>query len=105
MVEPSPRFAWDDANRSHLARHGVDPEEAEQVHANQPYEIEQTTVGGEPRLLALGETDEGRVLFLVTTEREGRVRPVTAWPAKKKHRETYRTWRSRDEGSAEDPAV
>lgn len=74
-------FDWDDANKAHLKRHAVTPEEAEQVYTNQPFEMEHTVVGQETRTLHLGETDTGRVLFSVTTPWAAKIRPVTAWDA------------------------
>jgi uncharacterized DUF497 family protein len=40
-------FDWDEANLRHVARHGVTPEEAEEVVANDPLELEPQVVGGD----------------------------------------------------------
>jgi uncharacterized DUF497 family protein len=71
-------FDWDEANIGHVARHGVSPEEAEQVILNDPVDLEMEIVAGEERYLNLGATMKGRVLLVVTTWREDRVRVVTA---------------------------
>lgn len=94
-----PLFDWDEANVAHLARHDVKPAEAEQVFVNEKVAIEMTTVDGEARFLEMGETDAGRILFLVTTSRGGKVRPVTSWSANRQHRETYRLWKEQVYGS------
>jgi uncharacterized DUF497 family protein len=74
-------FEWDDANRDHMARHQVLPEEAEQVIDNDPLDIEAETVDGEQRFTSIGHTDQGRFLLVITTLRHSRIRVVTAFPA------------------------
>jgi uncharacterized DUF497 family protein len=44
---------------------------------------------GEERTAQLGETDAGRVLLVITTWRDEKVRVVTAYPVGKKLRELY----------------
>ena len=77
-------FDWDPANVGHLARHKVRPEEAEQVIMNDPLDLGAEIVGGEERFLNLGSTNSGRLLLVVTTWRQHRIRVVTAFvPAKR----------------------
>jgi uncharacterized DUF497 family protein len=63
----------------HVARHGVLPEEAEQVILSDPVDLGMEIVEGEQRHLNLGATKHDRVLLVVTTLREERVRGVTAF--------------------------
>lgn len=86
-------FDWDHRNRSHLARHEVTPEEAEQVIANQPFDLAREIRNGEWREAHLGETAEGRVLVVITAQEGELVRVVSAWPAKKRLRAFWRTQR------------
>ncbi len=79
MNGPEIEFEWDEANIGHLARHSVLPEEAEQVILNDPVGLGIGIVEGEERYLNLGATVQGRVLLVVTTSREDRVRVVTAF--------------------------
>jgi hypothetical protein len=72
-------FDWDDANIAHLARHNVTAEEAEQVVLNDPVDLGIEVVRDEERFLSLGATARDRVLLVVTTWREDRVRAVTAF--------------------------
>ena len=72
-------FDWDDANIGHVTHHDVQPNEAEQVILNDPVDLGMEIVEGEERLLNLGTTSRGRVLLVVTTWREDRVRVVTAF--------------------------
>jgi uncharacterized DUF497 family protein len=83
-------FDWDAANLEHITRHGISPEECEQAYLNGPLVIEQQVRKGENRRLCLGETSEGRLLTFVITERQGRIRFVTAHPMHTKQREIYR---------------
>ncbi len=82
-------FEWDQANKDHLARHGVDPAEAEQVLANKPLILESGERKGELRTVCLGRTDAGRPLIVVYTMRGLRTRLVTAYPAKRKKRRIH----------------
>jgi uncharacterized protein len=72
-------FDWDEANVRHLTRHRVLPDEAEHVILNDPVDLGMEIVKGEDRHLNLGSTATGRVLLVVTTWREDRVRVVTAF--------------------------
>ncbi len=57
-------FDWDSANTNHIARHGVTPEEAEQVVLNEPLDIEVVLRNGEQRIVQVGETDAGGFWWL-----------------------------------------
>jgi uncharacterized DUF497 family protein len=93
VVASDPEFDWDARNIAHLRRHRVSPHEFEQVILSDPFELEYETDAGEERYKALGMTIQGRILVVVWTPREGRVRPVTAYPANKMLRETF--WKLR----------
>jgi uncharacterized DUF497 family protein len=80
------RFEWDESNRTHLSRHDVTPEEAEQVITRDPVVLEVQIRNGERRVLCAGRTAEGRSLVVIYTLRHGRIRVVTAFPAKRKLR-------------------
>ncbi len=86
---PRWEFDWDAANLRHLARHRVTREEFEQAMNLDPIFMDVGDEAGEERWYALGPTSALRVLFLVFTLREGRVRPVTGWTASRKLREMY----------------
>lgn len=82
-------FDWDHSNINHIARHGVTPAEAEQVILNEPIDLEFQRRGEEPRIAQIGETNQGRILFIVSTWRNSLIRVVTAFPAKKPLRAVY----------------
>lgn len=79
MNVPEIEFDWDEANIGHVARHNVIPKEAEQVILNNPVDLGMDIVEGEERYLNLGATVQHRILLVVTTWREDRVRVVTAF--------------------------
>jgi len=84
-------FAWDEANTAHIARHGVRPQEVEEALTDPKRLVLRTrSQGGEERWAALGATEAGRVLFVVFTRREGRVRPITARDATLEEKRRYR---------------
>ena len=82
-------FDWDDANRKHVAEHGVKSSEAEEVIANNPIDLEVQLRNGEERVLQIGETNALRILVVVTTWRGRRIRVVTAFPAPPQLRKFY----------------
>jgi hypothetical protein len=88
-VASDPEFDWDARNIAHLKRHRVRPHEFEQVILSDPFDLEYEVNNGEERYKALGMTVQGRILVVVWTPREGRVRPVTAYPANKRLREVF----------------
>jgi uncharacterized protein len=101
-------FDWDDDNRSHIAKHGVTPEEAEEVILGDPLDTEMQIAGGinsEERLLQLGETAKGRVLQLLTTWRSGRARVISAWDAPRQLKLYYLSEMRRRHGDTEDSEV
>ncbi len=84
-------FEWDDANRAHLARHRIKVAEAEEVFRNDPVIQGHDTVDAEDRWAALGAMLSLRVLVLIFTIRNDRIRVVTGWDADKRTQKTYFT--------------
>jgi uncharacterized DUF497 family protein len=89
-------FDWDDENRAHIARHGISPEEAEQVLANDPLDGGVQDYEGEDRFVEIGMTDAMRLLVVITTARGELTRVVTAFPAPPAARRFYQTRKERD---------
>ena len=99
-------FDWDEANRDHVARHGITTEEAEEVFLRDPLEIEmQIADNDEERLLQVGETDRGRILQLVTTWRNERVRVISGWDAPQQLKSYYLAEMRKRYGDIEDSEV
>lgn len=86
-------FDWSGGNSDkNWDRHQVTPLEAEQVFFNTPL-----LTGDDPahsdkenRFFALGQTDEGRELFVAFTMRARRLRVVSARDMSRKERRMYR---------------
>ena len=99
-------FDWDDENVGHLALREIKPEDAEQVIRNRPCDLETSLRNGEERVAQVGETDAGRILIVVSTMRDSKVRVVTAWPAKERFRRYFLTQkRSGHVGRVEHPDI
>ncbi len=86
------QFDWDDANREHIAKHSVTPQEAEEALNADTLELAAYEVAGEDRLEELGMTDSGRILLLVTVIRGDRLRVVTAFDASRNQRLDFLTY-------------
>jgi uncharacterized DUF497 family protein len=58
LEQLSALFNWDDANRNHLARHAVTPQEAEQCYCNDPLIVNTSkTAKQQGRLRRVSQTD------------------------------------------------
>ncbi len=80
-------FEWDEANINHIANHGIEPEEAEEVLRNRPV-LRRSHSG---RYVSIGKTDVGRYLAVIFEMKEMSVaRVVTARPATDTERRLYR---------------
>jgi uncharacterized DUF497 family protein len=80
-VQQDIEFEWDDENREHLAAHKVTPSEFEYVLTNNAVDLGYELIEKEERYRSVGPTARGRLLTVVWTVRNGRVRAVTAFSA------------------------
>ena len=79
-----------------IARHGVTPEEIEQVCFDQPLVLRAKSHGENPVYYVLGQTQKGRYLFAVIIQfPDGKGFPVTARDMTERERRRYRQWRDR----------
>jgi uncharacterized DUF497 family protein len=71
---------FDDDNTEHLSRHGIAPEEVEQVTGND-YVTARNKRHPKNRIVMIGRTDGGRMLTVVleTTRDDVVWRPITGW--------------------------
>lgn len=86
-------FDWSGGNaEKNWARHSVTLLEAEQVFFNTPFlsGADPAHSQRESRFYALGQTDEGRELFIAFTMRGRRLRVVSARDMSQKERRVYR---------------
>jgi hypothetical protein len=101
-------FDWDQGNLAHVLQHQVSREEVEQAVLGDPLDIElqiAESSDAEERLLQIGETANGRVLQLLTTWRDGKVRVISAWDAPKQLKTYYFAEMRRLYGNNEDSEV
>jgi uncharacterized DUF497 family protein len=69
------RFWWDEINLEHIADHGVEPYEAEEIIDNAAL----ITGVGRGKYAAYGQTDAGRYLLVIFAKKsDARLRIVTA---------------------------
>jgi hypothetical protein len=88
-------FEWDNHNSGKIIeKHGVTPVECEQVFFNLPViagdDVKHSET--ENRFYVLGQTDSSRLLFLVFTAREDKLRVISARDVNKKERRVYQTY-------------
>ncbi|OGD87715.1 hypothetical protein A3A54_02125 [Candidatus Curtissbacteria bacterium RIFCSPLOWO2_01_FULL_39_62] len=73
-------FEWDEANIAHIARHNVTPEEAEEVFFDKDNaldeDIKHSTL--EKRLIIIGKTQKGRLLYQIFTRRGDKIRVISS---------------------------
>jgi uncharacterized DUF497 family protein len=82
-------FEWDRNNLRKIRAHGIEPEEAEQSLANNPILFYEQSVDREIRFLYYSETGAGRLVAIVVTEREEKLRVVTAYDLDAGQRRDY----------------
>lgn len=80
-------YDWDDENVDHIARHNVEPHEAEEA-IEDPRRAPTNARGG--RAGVIGMTLDGRLLTIVLERRGRSVRVIMARDASNRERRTYR---------------
>ncbi len=82
-------FDWDDGNIKHLASHKLTPGEFEQLLHNDPVDLEYQLIDKEERYRSVGLTNKGRLLSVVWTIRNGKIRAIVAFPASVADRKAF----------------
>ena len=85
-------FEWDASKaRSNLKKHGISFEEATTIFGDRrAITIESSVVSGEKRLVTIGRSATGRfVIVVVHTNRNDRIRMISARPASRAERKQY----------------
>jgi len=89
-------FVWPEERIEHISRHGVTPEEVEEVCFEKPLVQRAKSEGENPVYYILGQTDAGRYLFCVVIRfPDGKGYPVTAREMTAKEKRRYRKWKKR----------
>jgi hypothetical protein len=85
-------FQWDAGNSDkNLIKHGVENWECEQIFFNEPLIVLDDTIHSitEKRRAAFGQTDAGRLLVVIYTQREKLIRVISARDMNRKERQFY----------------
>ena len=82
-------ISWDQETVDHIANHSVLPEEVEEILFND-YDVPIILRGRDNKYLTYGETESGRLLFVVWVSRHRKTRIVTARDMTKKEKQFYR---------------
>jgi uncharacterized DUF497 family protein len=90
-------FEWDRNNLRKIRVHKIKREEAGQALLNDPIPVYEQEVEGELRFVYYGETNAGRLLATIVTERDDCVRVVTAYDLDAGQRRDYLQRRAQGE--------
>ena len=90
-------FDWDRNNLKKIRAHRIRRAEVEQALSNGPILIYEQDAGDEQRYVYYGETTAGRLLAVVTTERDERIRVITAYELDAGQKRDYLALRLRGE--------
>ena len=86
-------FDWSGGNAEKNGElHAVSPYESEQAFFNRPLLVadDERHSGREKRWYVLGQTDEGRELFIAFTKRKKSIRVISSRDMSRKERKVYR---------------
>ncbi len=92
LLQQSEGFEWDEGNADkNWVLHRVSRTECEQTFFNEPLVVanDEKHSSDEKRYYLLGQTDSGRLLFIVFTMRKNLIRVISARDQHKKEREIY----------------
>jgi uncharacterized DUF497 family protein len=90
------RLIWPRDRIEHIARHGVTPEEVEEVCFGKPLVLRGKSEGENAVYYCLGQSEAGRHLFCVVIEfPDAKGYPVTAREMTTKEKRRYRKWKER----------
>lgn len=73
-------FEWDEGNFEHIKKHKVTYVDCEEIITNRPLLINEDKTHSklEKRFQALGQTNDGRLLFIAFTIRKNKIRIISA---------------------------
>ena len=92
LYEKTEGFDWDDGNiLKNWIKHGVTAGECEEIFFNEPLLLIDDSQHSqtEKRYLALGKTNEGRILTVIFTIRKNKIRIISARDQSQKERNFY----------------
>lgn len=90
-------FDWDQNNLKKIQAHRIKVEEVEQALGRNPILIYQQDADGEERYVYYGEPESNRLLAIVLTERDDRIRVITGYDLDAGQKHDYLERRARGE--------
>ena len=72
-------FDWDQSNLKKIGAHRVKVAEVEQAQSREPVLIFEQAADDEARYVYYGETERNRLLAIVVTKRDNKIRAITAY--------------------------
>ena len=86
---------WPEDRIVHIARHGIQPEEVEEVCFSRAFVQRTKSEGENPVFYVLGQTLAGRYLLCVVIQfPDNKGYPITARPMTDKEKRLYKRWRN-----------
>lgn len=84
-------FEWDRGNLKHIEKHSVSYRDCEDVFLNKPFIIneDETHSQTEERFRAYGQTNKRRLIFIIFTIRNNRIRVISSRSQNKKERKEF----------------
>jgi uncharacterized DUF497 family protein len=90
-------FDWDQNNLKKIRAHRVEVAEVEQALGREPILIYEQDTDGEARYVYYGQTARNRLLAIVLTERDDKIRVITAYELDAGQKRDYLERRARGE--------
>lgn len=90
-------FDWDDSNLRKIRAHRIRPSEVEEALSREPMLIYEQDAAGEVRHVYYGETEHNRLLAIVLTERNDRIRVITSYDLDASQKREYLRRRAQGE--------
>jgi uncharacterized DUF497 family protein len=89
-------FLWPEDRVDHISRHGVSPEDFEEVCFGSPLVLRARSEGPNPVYHVLGETHSQKHLLCIAIQfPDGKGYPVTARPMTDREKRRYQQWKRR----------
>ena len=90
-------FDWNEANITHITNHNVTPEEAEEIFSDKNNVLIEYIKHSqlERRLLIIGKTQKGRILYQIFTRRGNKIRVISSRDINRKEIKLYEKKTSR----------
>ena len=82
---------WDETNIEHISKHQIETREAEEALVDHKrIKLKSYNVINEKRQGFIGKTEDGRILAIILTQRNNKIRIVTAREASTNEKKLYR---------------